>query len=783
MRRTLASSKFWTLGVAAAGLVGLMLLFGPGPDTSAHDGHTETLWRFDWRSGSTVYEWHHRNWYKTQHCVVWVPYDRECFQWEDTGSIVEPRPPCATVPAWSATQPQGSTCDLHQSWVEGGTKYDFDSHRTERTSSAPRCYLPGTGVQSSATSTDTGPPGGAATVYRPDKAQPSRGSPLRCGWWSGAQEHAPPTTEGTTTTSPVGGSWSGACYYGYTVGQQYSTPLPTHSDSRVTGYSYSGARPGGMSVSGSSSLTVSGRPTSSGDDLQVTRGTITAAVSSGSPLTLDCVFRVSEETTTVTTDPRPVEEPGWGGACYEELRLGEDLGTRDDPELPLPWYEGADKIYYSGRRPPGVGKVRIDGEQYLYGRVEGPGTFNGRVTAWLGRKKLSTQDCVIVVEEPEWRPPVCEFFVAVDQSYDIPLPRLRWVLPDRYYAGSRPPGMTVGNYRVQGVPTTPGIYAMTWTAVIGSTRTSITCTIAVEDPTPEGWSGICDWTFTEGHSYTRILPVADESEIHLWSGDEPTGMRMRFVRMANGVYAQQLSGTPTEEGVWEGTLAAYNPTPDDEPTIPCTFEVLPGPDAAECSRTIPSDQLDAVRDSVEWRTDVARPGAHSDVPGGNYLITTGDPGVGGGSPRIWPWWASDDDLTVTDTAGCVWEMTEIISSAHPLFVWYGNDMNVIRNVAPGLRTQWLAMSSAQRAGVEAADRRLLKRVGLDAPEDEKWLGANCEPGDTPERDCVWGIPFPGVWQWSLTVRYRSPEDYRQRDLTIATGTTRFWRFSDGLVRP
>ena len=56
--------------------------------------------------------------------------------------------------------------------------------------------------------------------------------------------------------------------------------------------------------------------------------------------------------------------------------------------------------------------------------------------------------------------------------------------------------------------------------------------------------------------------------------------------------------------------------------------------------------------------------------------------------------------------------------------------------------------------------------------------ANCEPGDTPATDCVWGVPFPGVWQWSLTIRYRSPDDYRQRDLTIASGATRFWRFAD-----
>ena len=53
----------------------------------------------------------------------------------------------------------------------------------------------------------------------------------------------------------------------------------------------------------------------------------------------------------------------------------------------------------------------------------------------------------------------------------------------------------------------------------------------------------------------------------------------------------------------------------------------------------------------------------------------------------------------------------------------------------------------------------------------------------PEANCVWGIAFPGVWQWSLTIGWRSPDGYRQRDLTVASGITRFWRFSDGLAPP
>ena len=77
--------------------------------------------------------------------------------------------------------------------------------------------------------------------------------------------------------------------------------------------------------------------------------------------------------------------------------------------------------------------------------------------------------------------------------------------------------------------------------------------------------------------------------------------------------------------------------------------------------------------------------------------------------------------------------------------------------------------SEQRAQVEAADGRLLKRVGLDAAEHDKWLGGWCGVGDTPESNCVWGIAFPGVWQWSLTIGWRSPVGYRQGDLTGCFG--------------
>ena len=746
-------------------------------------------------AGDGRHQWHHRNWYRTSTCARHNPYTRDCDQWKDTGNEVEPRPACATVPEWSATKPSGATCDLHRSWIEDGTKYDWERHRTEQTGAKPRCHLPGSGVQPPGRSADTSPPGGASVVYQNSNTKPSQyeGSKRHCGWWTsrGSHDHttttvAPPDPD--PDPDPENPVWSRSCSYDFTVGTSVTQALPTYSDSRVSGYSYSGSTPTGMSISGSSSLTISGRPSSITGTLAVSRGTITASISGDDDATLSCVFRVRTEQTTVP--PKPPTESGWSGPCYEQLDLGEYLGEKDTSGVYLPYYLGSDiddRHWYSGRRPRGVFAGRGDGEAFLYGTVGQPGTFKGWINARVGRGRVRAP-CVIYVNPGTWTPELCEFTLETGRAYDLAMPRVNLRDVDSYYSsGSLPPGLTRTGSRVKGVPTTAGTWSPRWVASIRDVssryRPSTTCTFTVvEGSPPPGWSGRCDWTFTVGTSYTRVLPVADGATVHRWSGDEPDGMRMRTIQTADGVSAQQLSGTPTSEGTWTGTLTPRNAEAGVEP-IDCSFEVLPGPDIVECSRTIPSDQIDGVRNAVEWRTDVPRANAHSDLPGGDrYLITTGDPGVGGGSPRIWPVWSADDDLTVTDTTGCVWEMVEVISSAHPLFVWYDSDMDVIRRVASALETQWNAMTTDQRAEVEATARRTLTRVGLGQPEDNKWLGGSCQPGDAPESACVWGLPFPGVWQWAMTIRYRSPNDSQDRDLTIASGTTRFWRFADQ-VRP
>lgn len=804
-RRIRISATLW-LGAASALAVSLMLL-ASGSESVAHEGHDTEMWEFAWNRGTTErllrYRFWHFNAYTRHACSLHDMFTLDCVEWGDTGETrTRPEDSCAASPEWvvaaldanrnqeEPSPPTGATCNRHDTYRDGEDQWVFSSHETRRIgvdrSTGPlHCRLPGTNIQSASTSTNTDPPGGESPVYRSSQAQPSRGSPARCGWWSGARRH-PPETAPTTTppvttpppTTPADGSWSGKCSLSFTAGRFYSRELPTHSGGQVSSYSYSGGRPRGMTVTNSPPR-IAGTPSGAG----TFSGTLKARMSGGAEdATLSCTFRVAGSTeTTTTTISRPTQEPGWTGACYETFQLGELLGDRRNPEIPLPWYNGADKTYHSGRLPRGVKRVRIEGEQYLYGQAQEIGTFSGRLTAWRGRTRLSTQDCVIAVTGGTWNPSVCEFFLEVGASYDLSMPRLRGVLVNRYYpAGGLPPGLSSSSSRVRGSPTSEGSWSVSWRAVVSgvSTRPSITCTFSVFDPAPPGWSGTCDWTFTAGYSYTRLLPVASGATIHRWTGDIPDGMLMRLVR-SGGVWAQRLSGTPTAEGLWEGAVAPYNPRPEGVDDLECSFEVLPGPDAAACSLTIPTAEIERISDEIEWRSDLPRANAHAGIPGGDsYLFTTGDPGVGGGSPRIWPWWSSDDALTVTDTSGCEWRMVEVLSAARPLFPWYGNDLDVIRRVAPAMHAQWQAMTLAQRAEVEATGRRALRSVGLGTPEDGTWLGNGCQPGDVPSAGCVWGLPFPGVWQWSMTVRYRSPDDSRQRDLTIASGATRFWRFAD-----
>ena len=792
---------------AVAGVAVCLVLVDGGSDTAAHEGHDTDMWEFTWNRGTTErllrYRFWHYNSYKQQRCAKHDQYTGKCGGWVDTGATrTRPEDSCAAKPEWVVAEldasnnqqqpdpPTGASCNRHNTYTDGDYRWVFWSHVTksievDATTGPLRCRLPITNIQSPATSTDTNPPGGESPVYRSSQTQPSRGSPPRCGWWSGARLHSPDTVATTappmttpSSTAPDGGSWSGGCSFSFAEGRSYSRELPTHSGTQVTSYSYSGGRPHGMSMT-LAPPRIAGTPTGAG----TFSGTLTARMSGGAPsATLTCTFLVTGTTeATTTTTTRPVRAPGWTGACYVTMRLGESLGDRRNPEVPLPWYNGADTTTHSGRLPQGVKRVRIEGEQFFYGQALEIGTFNGQVTAWRGRTSLSTQDCVIVVTGGTWNPPVCEFYLETGATYDLSMPRYTGVPVDRYYiSGALPPGLSTSPSGVVGSPTSEGSWSVAWKAVIDgvSTRPSITCTFSVTAPDLSGWSGTCDWTFTVGYSYTRALPVASGATGHLWTGDVPVGMSMRYVN-SGGVWVQQLSGTPTTEGMWGGTIAPHNPRPEGLSDLGCSFEVVPGPDTAACSLTIPAAEVDRIRDEVEWRSDLPKANAHAGVPGGdNYLFTTGDPGVGGGSPRIWPWWSSDSALAVVDTTGCVWRMVEVLSAAHPLFPWYGSDLDVIRQASPAMHAQWQAMTPAQRAEAEASGRRVLLGVGLGTPEDGKWLGSSCRPDDDPGTDCVWGLPFPGVWNWSLAIRYRSIDDYRDRDLTISSGANRFWRFSD-----
>ncbi len=797
VRRFSTSVVLW-FGIAIA-LAVCLALVGTESESSAHEGHDEDLWEFTWNRGATErllrYKFWHYNTYRKETCDRYEWLHRDCAYWVDTGiTRTRSEDSCAARPVWVVAEldanrnqkepdpPNRSTCNRHGTYYEGISRWIFTNHETkrveiDRTTGPLRCRLPITGIQSASTSTDTSPPGGKWTVYKASRTFPSRGTPARCGYWSSARPH-PARTAPTTTTAPErNGAWTGSCSFSLELGRSYSERLPTYSGDRVSGYSYSGNLPDGMAVRGSPPKLI-GAPT----EIGTFSGSLRARLPEGEDTTLSCTFRVSTRPRpTTTTTPRPTREPGWLSPCYITMQLGESYGTRLEPEEPLPWYRGADQVRYSGRRPPGVSHTRIDGEAYLFGIPSKEGSFKGRVTAWKGRKRLSTQDCLIVVRGGTWNPSACQFFLEAGKSYNLTMPRYSGIRVDRYYtSGGLPPGLSSSGTRVIGSPGTGGTWSVSWTAVIDnvSTRPRITCTFNVESRDLSSWSGACDWTFTVGYSYTRLLPVAEGASIHRWVGEVPDGMRMRFV-LSGGIRAQQLSGQPTTEGVWGGTVVPTNPRPDGVDNLECSFEVIPGPNPTQCSLTLPASELLRIRDEIEWHSDLPRTGGNPDLPGGHaYIFTTGDPGVAGGSPRIWPWWSSDDALTVTDTTDCQWSMTRVVSAARPVFPWFGDGLDTIRRAAPAMYTQWKAMTTTQRKEAEATARRILRRVGLGTPEDRKWVGKACRPGDIPERYCAWGLPFPGVWEWSLTVRYRSDNDSEERDLILASGATRFWRFAD-----
>ena len=172
--------------------------------------------------------------------------------------------------------PSGSTCNRHDSWTsraqtQVGLRHPRDCTGNVRTSrpgtALLRCRVAGVGNPvGRSTNTNTSPPGGSVCgvhrhEHRPEPV-PRIGTALRLVDWSRAShDHTPVTTvtphrpsrtrARTTTTRRRGPSnpvWSpGSCSYDFTVGTSavFARRLPTYSDSRVSGYSYSGTPPAG----------------------------------------------------------------------------------------------------------------------------------------------------------------------------------------------------------------------------------------------------------------------------------------------------------------------------------------------------------------------------------------------------------------------------------------------------------------------------------------------------------------------------------------------------------
>ena len=152
-----------------------------------------------------------------------------------------------------------------------------------------------------------------------------------------------------------------------------------------------------------------------------------------------------------------------------------------------------------------------------------------------------------------------------------------------------------------------------------------------------------------------------------------------------------------------------------------------------------------------------------------------------------PWAASDSSRRLYPQS---WSHTDRVTYA----VWWGWS-GWCGDVAAPVGTDGLAARAGLRpstlrrrshpAGLwnHRGDRLAVARWEDPSLDTHREQVCYDEVGDKPESNCVWGIAFPGVWQWSLVIGWRSPVGYRQWDLTVVLGIIRFWRFSDGLDRP
>lgn len=513
----------------------------------------------------------------------------------------------------SPTNPSGGHCGHHRTITVGGIDYAWQSAGSKhynfraregqnppppnvgRTDSRSRCY---DGNQAQSESLVGTSPSPTERYLAVGSAAPSSGN--HCGEWEdephshGTTTTARPTT---TTTSPGGGTWSGACSYDFDVGASASQNLPTHSGSGVTGYSYSGDAPAGMSVSGSLTLRTSGTPTGAGmggDNLEVARGTITAE---GIDETQHCTFRVhgeEEETeTTTTTRPGPPSIDGWSPPyCEIDLVLGRDYGSVADYGIEMPIYDDADEDRhyhrYSGSRPRGIyfGRIREEGVPrgwlYLYGTPDEPGTFEGRMRV----RYAPDLPCVITVPTPPdvWTPDTCEVELQFGVNESGTMASHSW--PSRYYSfvwdDDRPPGVSVSGNRWWGTPTGVGEWSGTLTNVPSASqleRKSIACTFRVPQPDTSDWSQpTCEFTMQLGDWYGES---ADDAWLHLpyhldyWEeemeyvGDIPPGLS----KAKNPTFVAEIVvwGYPTRAGTWYGRIRV--PSDPTAQQMPCSWVV------------------------------------------------------------------------------------------------------------------------------------------------------------------------------------------------------------------
>ena len=770
------------LWVLAAALGGSAVLAGVAP--SAVESHTAspgTYYQHSWQSGQayhSVKRYKHHNFYYQQTCrVVAGPIG---FPVERCGGRTGPVEPPSRLGLNTVCDVSGYQGSRAGGWENGGRwwykaapsangitgcgadghydlagrsgveRYRFDYARHENRvdgSSSGVCLLSGGGALWGRGSSRSAPR--SSPVYDGRSSAPSHGS--RCGEWvSVVHNHTAAPTTPPPTAAPAG--WSGGCRWSAEVGVRSDLLLPSFDPGGggLVSYRVVGSLPRGMTETRGR---IVGAPVTAGAQTFRWR-----AQWGGSTRDLVCRIEVRgaapvvttrpPATTVATVPPAPSAPRGWNSECRLTVQQGFDGWESYAWEAPVydPGSGFVVSMYWvsGGDLPRGLRETIVRGGSSL-------SRYNDRVVGLAG-----------VVSERA-RAGVYRIWLGA-----------RW----SPYGRLHPRTTLAAADRLQCV-----------IEVVARPLPALRCPVV---------------SLTVGEQARVRFPAYTGGRVvsyHFPQSGVPAGMSVSR-SSSSSRSGLVLSGAPERAGSWSGL---YQVTRDGEgKSVTCRFGVSPAPTTTTapplvaCSRAVLGEDMTRLQAGVGWRSGFrrsagadVRPAGLPTLAGEGYWFASADPVSPQGVPDIWPVWSGD--LSVEDSSGCSWSFGSVVSSARALFVWLPDDLTVIRRALPAVAARWDAMDSEQRELLEASDRLRLRRSGLKTPPDDvsavwadrQWVGAACSTAglDRGREDgaCVWGLPFPGVWQWRSVVQYhtsRAGEDPPTAVLILDEGITQFFSYAD-----